>query len=178
MAARVVTGVRLALLAVLALPRVTDAAPDSRARMTGRPVAPPAIVVAPAVTAPRQPIHIVVRGLAPGGSVSLELAGATSRQAGPLPPLPLHFVAGAWFCPRRASRLATYRARPARPAPEQDARDRLRARARLAARRPAGHLPDARPRACRRALAAHPGDSHPVRSLEGAGSRLAASAMR
>jgi hypothetical protein len=96
MAARVETGVRLALLAALALPRVTDAAPDSSVSVSGRPMAQPAIVVAPAVTAPRRPIHIVVRGLAPGGRVSLEFVGATTRQARPLPPLLLHFVAGAW----------------------------------------------------------------------------------
>jgi len=96
MAARVGTGVRLALLAALVLPRAIDAAPGLRDTASGRPMAPPAIVVAPAVTAPRRPIHVVVHGLAPGGSLSLELAGATSRRARPLPPLPLHFVAGAW----------------------------------------------------------------------------------
>src|SRR5262245_38331183 len=95
MAARVGTGVRLALLAALALPRVMAAAPDSLDKVSRRPVAR-AIVVAPAVTAPRRPIHIVVHGLAPGGTVSLELVGATTRQARPLPPLLLHFVAGAW----------------------------------------------------------------------------------
>jgi hypothetical protein len=105
MAARVETGVWIALLAALALPRVIDAAPDSRDRVNGRPTAPPAIVVAPAVTAPRRPIHVVVHGLAPGGSVSLELAGATSRHARPLPPLPLHFVGGAWRGTMRAPAL-------------------------------------------------------------------------
>jgi hypothetical protein len=105
MAARVETGVRVALLAALALPRVIDAEPDVRDEVTGRPTAPPAIVVTPAVTAPRRPIHVVVHGLAPGGNVSLELAGATSRQARPLPPLPLHFVGGAWRGTMRAPAL-------------------------------------------------------------------------